>query len=157
MLIDKEAIYTEYYSQVLRYVTSQVNDFHLAEDITSDVFLKIYEKLNTYNSDKAGIKTWIFTITRNHLIDYYRTRKVTSEIDENIAIDEDEPSFSDEDLELLADALNSIDERLRKIVVLHYYSNESLKDIAQELGISYIYTKVLHARALEALKKYLKK
>lgn len=103
MDLTKEEIYEEFHLKVLRYIQSQVNDYHLAEDLCSDVFLKIYEKLDTYNKAKSSISTWIFTITRNTLIDYYRTRNVTCEIPETLAAEEkDEELFEPEQLQALA-------------------------------------------------------
>ena len=156
MNYDKEEIYKEYHDKVLRYVLSKVNDFHLAEDLVSDVFVKVYEKLDTFNDKKASFSTWIYTITRNRLIDYYRTRKVMSEIPENLTYEQEEESFSEEDLSTLAKALEDLDCRSKKIVVAHYYSGKSLKEIADDLDISYAYVKILHKKALVNLKKYFK-
>ena len=154
--INKEEIYEEYHLKVLRYINSQVNDYHLAEDLCSDVFLKVYEKLDTYNKSKAQFSTWIFTITRNRLIDYYRTRKQVVEIPETLAIEQDdEELFTPEQLANLANALKQLDDRKKYLIVAHYYENTSLKDIAEKLDISYAYVKILHKSALKELKNYL--
>lgn len=153
----KQELYEQFHIKVLRYINGQVNDYYLAEDLCSDVFLKIYEKIDTYDKSKAQLSTWIFTITRNKLIDYYRTRKITCKIDENLVFEkEDEDLCTPEQLELLASALNNLDERKRKIIVMHYYQKISLKDIANNLDISYVYTKVLHKTALDELKTLIK-
>lgn len=155
MSIDKEKVYEEYRDKILRYILSKVNDYPLSEDICSDVFVKVYEKIDTFDSTKASLSTWIYTIARNKLIDYYRTRRVTSEIPDNLTYEEkDEDTFSEEDLETLAKALESIDSRSKRIVVEHYYNNKTLKDIASEMGISYAYAKILHKKALFTLKKF---
>lgn len=153
--MNKEEIYQEYHTKVLRYIQSRVNDYHLAEDLCSDVFVKVYEKLNTFNSKKASLSTWIFTITRNRLIDYYRTRKVNVEIPEDLTYEEDYSDINEDRLESLANGLNNIDERSRKIVVKHY-EGKSLKEIAENMGISYTYIKILHRKALFLLRKYVK-
>lgn len=151
----KEEIYEQFHFKILRYINSQVNDYNLAEDLCSDVFLKVYEKLDTYNKSKAQFSTWIFTITRNRLIDYYRTRKQTIEIPETLAIEpEDEQLFTPEQLTNLAKALNELDERKKYLIVAHYYENISLKQIAEKLDISYAYVKILHKSALNELKNY---
>ena len=154
MSVNKEQIYTDYHNKILGYILSQVNDYNLAEDLCSDVFVKVYEKIDTFNSSKASFSTWIFTITRNKLIDYYRQRKVMVEIPETLAYEEDDDEPKPEDLETLSKALDSLNDREKKIIVKHYYNKEKLKDIAIELNISYAYVKILHNKALLELKKY---
>lgn len=153
-MIDKNQLYEDYHMKVLRYIQSRVNDYHLAEDLCSDVFVKVYEKLDTFNEKKASISTWIFTITRNRLIDYYRSRKVTVEIPEDLTYEVDE-SIDEDSLKALAKGLEKLDERSKKLIVMHYYDGKNLKDIAEELGISYIYAKILHKKALIRLKNYI--
>ena len=149
--MNKEEIYEEYHLKVLRYIQSKVNDYYLAEDLCSDVFVKVYEKIDSFDEDKSSISTWIFTITKNKLIDYYRTRKVTVEIPETLVYEEDEKIDSDM-LETLAKALEKLDARSRKLIVLHYYEGLSVKDIAERLNISYSYAKILHKKTLLLLK-----
>lgn len=151
--MDKTQIYEEYHMKVLRYIQSKVNDYYLAEDLCSDVFVKVYEKLDTFDENKASFSTWIFTIVRNKLIDYYRTRKVTVEIPDDLTYDVEDDT-NEEALETLASALEKLDERDRKLVIMHYYEGKTLKEVADELGISYIYAKVLHQKVLSSLKKY---
>ena len=71
----KTEIYKDYHGKVFGYIISQVSNSDLAEDLCEDVFLKVYEKLDTFDETKASISTWIYTIARNTLTDYYRTRK----------------------------------------------------------------------------------
>lgn len=157
MELTKEQVYEEFHFKVLRYIQGQVNDYYLAEDLCSDVFVKVYEKLDTYNKSMASLSTWIFTITRNKLIDYYRTRKVTCEVPETLSIEEeDEELFTPEQLSSLAKALSQLDSRKKDLIVMHYYHQISLKDVASKLNISYAYVKVLHKAALNDLKKLLK-
>lgn len=154
--MEQSQIYEDYHMKVLRYIQGQVNDYYLAEDLCSDVFVKVYEKLGSFDEKKASISTWIFTITRNTLIDYYRTRKVTSEIPENLVYEDDESDVDDESLEKLAKGLENLDERSRNLIIKHYYEGKTLKEAAEELGISYAYSKILHQKALFLLKKYMK-
>ena len=154
--MEQSQIYEDYHMKVLRYIQGQVNDYYLAEDLCSDVFVKVYEKLGSFDEKKASISTWIFTITRNTLIDYYRTRKVTSEIPENLVYEDDGSDVDDESLEKLAKGLENLDERSRNLIIKHYYEGKTLKEVAEELGISYAYSKILHQKALFLLKNYIK-
>ncbi len=155
--IKKKKIYQNYYNKVYGYLLNKTNYSHDAEDLAADVFVKVYEKFDSYDETKASLSTWIYTITHNTLIDYYRTHREYSEIPETI-----ETGYSTEDdicneemLVQLADALESLEERERKIVVQRYYYDKSLKEIAEEMNISYSYVKVLQQKALEKMKKIL--
>lgn len=152
----KADIYTQYAEKVRGYIVGKTNNSQLAEDLCSDVFIKVYEKIDSFDPTKSSVSTWIFTITRNTLIDYYRTRRVFSEVPEEL---EDDQSIEDdvcnqEQLEILAKALEHLDERQRNIIVLRYYSGKTLKEIAQTLDISYAYVKILHNKALGELKAF---
>lgn len=152
----KTQIYEDYYMKVRNYILSKINNFHIAEDLCSDVFVKVYEKYDSYDPSKSSLSTWIFTITRNTLIDYYRKNREQVELDENISIEEDDDDSvcNNENLEKLADALKELKPKEKSIIVLHYYEGVSIKDICVKLGISYTYGKILHKKALITLKKY---
>lgn len=151
-------IYEQFYKKVFNYVNSKVNNFSIAEEITSDVFLKVCEKLDTYDESKASLSTWIYTITRNKLIDYYRTRKVHEEIDEQIPdkVSVEEEVIRKDELERLAVALEKLDDRERTVIVEYYYTGKKLKDIANEIGVSYTYVKKIHQKAIVHLKELMK-
>lgn len=152
----KAEIYKDYSKKVLSYLNGKVNDSFLAEELCSDVFLKVFEKLDSFDEAKASISTWIFTITRNTLTDYFRTRRVFSEIPEDLSSESDiEESYCrTEMLDTLADALKALPERERDLIILHYYSGKTLKETAEQLGISYAYVKILHSKALASMKNY---
>ena len=150
----KEKIYRDYHDKVYGYIRSRISSVQDAEDIAADVFVKVFEKIGSFDERKASLSTWIYTITRNTLTDYFRMRKVFDEIQE---LSEDDASTEDdvckaETLELLTKALEALDERERDIVVFRYYFNKQLKDIASQMGISYAYVRVLHNRALQNLR-----
>lgn len=154
----KEEIYTTYFNKVIRYINSQINNYSLAEDMASDIFVKIFEKIDSFDETKSSLSTWIYTVSRNFLFDYYRTRKVEAEFDESWMgedeEDEDDDVYSEENLEMLAKALDSLKDKEKQIIVEHYYNKVSLKEVAANMGISYIYAKVLHAKAMEKMKKF---
>ena len=152
----KTVLYEEYGGKVMGYIVSKVNNRFIAEDLCSEVFLKVYEKIDTFDSEKASLSTWIYTIARNRLTDYYRTRRVFEEIPETLSSDNsvEDDYLSKESLEALAEALKCLDERERTIIIRRYYSGMTLKEIGEKLGISYAYVKVLHKKALENLKNF---
>ena len=159
MTADKDSIYREYSPKVMAYLNSRTNSKETAEDLCSTVFLKVYEKLDSFDSTKASISTWIFTITRNSLIDFYRGVKATSEIPENISDETDlnEGLIKEEELERLSDALKELKEKERAVIIHYYYDDLKLKEIALKMGMSYQNAKILHLKALKKLKAILEK
>ena len=152
----KAGIYTDFRDKVFGYIRGKISDPDLAEDLCADVFLKVYEKLDSYDEQKAALSTWIYTITRNTLVDYFRTRHSAQELPEELAATEDveDGLCREETLETLAAALEKLDERERNIIIRRYYSGMTLKEIAAQMDISYAYVKLLHNKALSALREY---
>lgn len=153
----KTQIYKDYAGKVKGYFYTQTSNAYLAEDLCADVFLKVYEKIDDFDEKKAAVSTWIYTIARNTLIDYFRTRKVYEEVPEDYTDDStvEDAVLNNEAMEKLASALEKLDERERDIIIYKYYCKDTLKDIAEKLRISYAYVKILHNKALVELKKEL--
>ena len=70
---DLEQIYNAYYGKIMAYIRSRISSYAVAEDLCQDVFEKIARMLVNYDSERASVSTWIYTIARNRVIDYYRT------------------------------------------------------------------------------------
>ncbi|MCR4925711.1 MAG: RNA polymerase sigma factor [Clostridiales bacterium] len=151
-------LYNDYSGKVLRYISSRIHNQQDCEDLVSTVFLKVQQNISNFDEQKASASTWIFSITRNTVIDYYRTNRQQYELSENLSTADDicENLCNEENLELLAASLEELDERLRDLIILHYFSGLTLKDIAQKMQMSYSNAKVLHSKALDELKLQLK-
>lgn len=157
MTAEREALYAEYAEKVRGYVFGKLSNRDDAEDIVSDIFLKIYEKYPTFDESRASVSTWIYTITRNTVIDYFRAHRICAELPDDLP-DEggvDDGLLRSESLRVLREALKRLDDRSRALIVLRYYKGMSLKDTAARLGISYAYVKVLHKEALRLLRKHM--
>lgn len=74
-MMDAGQIYEEFQPKVRAYVRGKIHDPHDADDLVSAVFMKVVQKLDSYDPDKASISTWVYTITRNTVTDYFRTRR----------------------------------------------------------------------------------
>lgn len=156
---EKERLYKEYRDKVFGYIRSRVNNREDAEDLCEDVFLKAYRAADEYDRERASIGTWIYSITRNTVIDYYRRSRPAEELPEDLSDDAspEDGVLSGEMLEELASALEGLPTELTDIIVLHYYDRISLTDIAAKLGISYGAVKLKHQKALMMLKIVLEK
>ncbi len=152
-MISAEQIYAEFHAKVSAYVRSKVANPHDAEELTSAVFFKVVQKADSYDPKKASLSTWVYTITRNTVTDFFRTRRPMAEFTDWMA-DEPSPDLTDEALDVLADALLTLKEKERDLIVLHYYHGHTLKTVAEMMGMSYINAKVLHKKALAALRAF---
>ena len=151
---DVGRIYTEFHGKVMGYIRARVQSAADAEDLCSDVFEKVFLKIDDYDSEKSSLSTWIFTITRNTVIDFFRRSRPTDELDENLADDSevDAALLRTETLSELAAALKSLPKVLRDIIVLRYYDRKPLTEIASLMGLSYGAVKLRHQQALGLLK-----
>jgi len=154
---DLEQIYTSYYGKVMGYISARIRNRADAEDLCSEVFIKIQRKLEDYDPSKASISTWVFTITRNTVIDHFRRSKPTEELDENLSDDSevDESLLNQETLSELAGALKKLPQQLMDILVLRYYDGKPLTEIAELMNLSYGAVKLRHQNALMLLRQHL--
>ncbi len=152
---DIEQIYTEYRDRVMGYIYARLRSRADAEDLCQDVFEKVNMKLESFDPQKASISTWIYSITRNSVIDFYRRSHPHEEMDENMADDGsvDDSLLNSETLEELAEALEKLPAELREIVVLRYYDGMPLTEIAKRMGMSYGMVKLRHNSALELIRR----
>jgi RNA polymerase sigma-70 factor (ECF subfamily) len=153
-----EEIYMKYKDKVLGYIRNHVNSPEDAEDLCSDVFIKIYSKIDTFDESKASLSTWIYAMTSNTVIDFYRTNHIHSEIPEDLAEDKsliEDEVLNSESLEELAKALRALPQEQMDIIVLRYYKGLTLQEVAEKMNLSYGVTKLRHREALGRLKDLL--
>ena len=86
---EKEALYTEYHDKVSHYVFCRLQNKSDAEDIVSEIFLKVYEHFDTFDASLASVSTWIYTITRNTVTDYFRSNRIYAELPEELSDGDD--------------------------------------------------------------------
>lgn len=154
----KEQIYIDYKDKVFAYIRNHVNSPQDAEDLCADVFVKVYDKLDTFDESKARISTWIYSITSNTVIDFYRTNHIHSEIPEDLSDTKssiEEEVLTQESLSELATALLKLTEEQRDIIVLRYYKGLTLQEVSQKMNLSYGITKLRHREALGKLQDIL--
>lgn len=159
MTNEAEAVYREYYPKIVRYIRCRVDNEQDAEDLAQKVFLKFYESQEGFDRTKASVATWVYTIARNTVIDYFRTRHICIELSEIPEPVQEESAFGhiemQEQLNMLADALKKLPQNERDIIILYYYSGRTLTQIAQNMGKPYGQIKRLHIKALNHLRMYM--
>ncbi len=110
----------------------------MAEDLVQETMLSLWRKASYYDSGKAAVSTWVFTIARNLRIDHGRRQRVPADLPADSM--EMPPSVEDELLGVERDlrvrkALAGLSDEQQTIIRLSYYGEKSQSEIAGELGI----------------------
>lgn len=77
-IMTTQQVWTQYAEDLKRFIFSKVKDKAVTDDILQESFLKIHTKLHTLK-DLTKLKSWIFSITRNSILDYFKTANKTFE------------------------------------------------------------------------------
>lgn len=162
-----ESLMWEYGNDVLRMAYLYVKDIHTAEDMFQEVFLKVNEKLHTFEG-KSEIKTWLMRITMNTCKDYlksaYHNRVIPMEqfAEESLggrAQSTEEDGYGrlerEEEAHTVKEAVMSLPEYYRDAVLCVYFQEMSLEEAAKALGIGTGTIKSRLSRAKERLKRAL--
>jgi RNA polymerase sigma-70 factor (ECF subfamily) len=147
-----------------------------AEDLTQEVFLKMYRNLASFDPSKGGFATWITTLTRNLLVDNYRRNRLeraSDSLDESFDGEDDSPTKAERltdggktqeqlvsGLQLRAqiqDALRQVSPDLREAVILRDLEDMDYKEIAEILGVPQGTVKSRISRGRSELARLLKR
>jgi len=160
---DNEAIhklYEKYFPKIYNYAFMQMGDVQAAEDLASDVMLKMIESINKYTFRGLPFGAWVFRIARNRLIDLHRRRKRRGEVDlsETLSTALANPqALAERALERgqLQIALKHLTEEQRQVIVLKFIEGFDNRSIGRIIGRSEGAIKSLQHRALGALRRVL--
>ena len=161
MLFQEQLItsFKQYSEAIYNYVFFRVNrSKEIAEDLTQEVFLKAWQNREKFEEQKSQLKTWLFVIARNTVIDYYRKNKNILPIFDKGEVAKVSELEAVEDKILAEDILQRIAELAdeeRGILILRYFEDFELKEIAVIINKNYSATKVLVFRSLKKLKNLL--
>ena len=131
-----------------KYAVSILGDLEQARDVVQDTFLKLYKQ--DPEKVRQKVKSWLFTVCRNHCYDLIKRNRKTSNLEEDeisyIASSEDNPfqviSFLegreeiDEKIKILYSLIEELPSRQREVMRLKFQANLSYKEIAETIGIS---------------------
>lgn len=156
-----EKLYVLNLKKIYRFIYYMVYDVKLTEDLTQDTFFKVWKSLSSYEEGKGTFTAYLFTVARNLVIDYSRRKKeshLDPEISESIASDEDieERMIRKEQREEVRYALAKLDSLDRQIVMLRFFEELSMREIAKIVDKKDGAVRVALHRALAKLKNILK-
>ena len=120
--------------------------FDVAEELTQDVFMKIYQSLGSFRSENGSLQSWLLRVGRNWIIDQYRHARwhknvegsdmlETSEFEDMRSARADETVYGREKARVLMDAVHSLPEDLKQAVLLRDIEEMTYQEIADLLSI----------------------
>jgi RNA polymerase sigma-70 factor (ECF subfamily) len=143
-----ETIVRRRHSRIYNLAYRFTGRFDEAEDLTQEVFLKVYRTLHTYKAESGAFETWIVRVARNHFIDHYRKYKTerlyTDPLDDNPEVVVPSHSRIDhpgqalerrEAAEHVQRLLESLPAEQREAVILRDLEELSYEEIAEILGV----------------------
>lgn len=151
-------IWEEYHTILECYIRSKLDSQQDVEDILQDIFVKVQSNLCTLK-DEEKLKSWIYSITNNAIIDYYRKRKRTCEfldVEEHIQNPYCDEKYANGEISIcLKNMINKLPDIYKQVITLVCMENMTQIEISKKLGLSYSCTKSRVQRAKKLLKDML--
>ena len=155
----------KYQKSVHALVWRKIGDFHIAEDLTQDTFLKAYQKLATLKAPQS-FASWLYVIATNHCKTWLRKKRLSTQALQDTGtveleraayagyvIEENEQRITDVQHEVVKKLLAKLQESDRTIITLYYLGEMTYEEISQFLGVSVSAVKNRLYRARQSLKK----
>ncbi len=158
------ALYDRHYDAVYRYCYYRVSDVAQAQDLTSEVFVRMVENLDTYRARGRPLLAWLYTIARNLITDMHRHNGKAAHVSlEDVTIGQDGRRDMarrvDQRLQAdcLAAALRHLTEEQRQVILLRFMEDYRNGQVARILDKSEGAVKALQHRALKSLRRALER
>jgi len=152
-----EAQYDAYVRKIYKYLYYRTQHRETAEDLTSQVFLKAFDKLGSFDESKGGFSAWIYAIARNALTDHYRSARSEVDVDDVWDLRSDEDVARDaearERVEALRPYLQALPKEQRELVFMRLWDGLSYAEIAAIVGKSEDACKMAFSRTIARLRK----
>ena len=155
----------KYQKPVHALVWRKIGDFHIAEDITQETFLKAYQRLSTLKEPQS-FASWLYVIAANHCSTWLRKKRLWTQSLENTSsvalerttysgylIAENERVTMETQREVVKKLLAKLQESDRTVITLYYFGGMSYEEISKFLGVSVGTIKTRVYRARQRLKK----
>jgi len=148
-----ETLWKEYHAALGRFIRRRIADPSAVEDVLQDIFVKVHSRIDSLK-DNQRVKSWLFQITRNTIIDYYRSHKRMGELAEGLSnSEEDEGRTEKEMTACLRPMIERLPEPYCEALLLYELRGIPQKEIAEKQRISLSGAKSRVQRGREKLKE----
>jgi RNA polymerase sigma-70 factor (ECF subfamily) len=158
-------LYDRYCRTVFGVGLKMLGDRSLAEELTQEVFLKVWRSSGTFDPARGGFSTWLFRVTRSAALDLYRKRArrvhPVPEGDSQILAARDDSAGPQEIVDeswlawRVSRALDALDAPYREVIELAYFGGLSQREISRRTGVPLGTVKTRTARAFKSLREEL--
>ena len=151
--------YNIYKDKIYTYFLYRINfNKELAEDLTSEVFLKAFKSMDSFDSERS-FQSWIYTISRNHLFNYYRDcdKVVNLDAAKDAAVEFRKMFAAKIDLEIVVAIIYQMDDYCREVLLLRFVDGLDNQEIAEMLEKEEGAVRTQISRALSELRKKINK
>lgn len=162
---DEEALgtlYDEYAPLIYRYLYRRVQDAQIAEDLTSEVFVRMLQAIQSANVWRTSFRAWLYRIAHNLAVDHYRKQPPAPalSLDEGLVADQgDADSVLAERLshQRLQAAIRLLTPGQQQVLALRFGEHLTTRQVAEIMGKNTGAVEALQHRALAALRRMLQK
>jgi RNA polymerase sigma-70 factor (ECF subfamily) len=159
-------LYDRYFDTVFRFVYFRVGNRQLAEDLTSDTFLRALKRIGSFTWQGRDLGAWLVTIARNLVADHFKSGRYRLEVTTGDVLDADRPDRGPEgspeaavidhitNVDLLK-AVKQLNPEQQECIVLRFLHGFSVAETAQAMGKNEGAIKALQYRAVRALARLL--
>lgn len=152
-------LYEIYLPKIYQYTRYRISDKEVAEDLTSDIFNKALDGFKRFDPQKASFATWIFSIARNTIIDYYRKHAKESKVvkdmepENTLSTDSPEEKLSrSEEIARLRECIVKLSDNEQELISLKFSSGITNREIARITGFSESNVGTILCRAIRKLR-----
>lgn len=155
------ALYDQYVDRIYRFLRYRAPDDDTAQDLTSEVFLRAWDHLDSFEPGGAPFGAWLFRIARNLAIDHARTRKPKVPLDTLPSQEVRDEKLVEEhvagqvDLDRLMDLFRELTEPQREVLTLKFVEGLGTAEVAKVMGKKPGAIRALQMRGLQALEAVL--
>lgn len=141
---DFNEICTTYYDEIFHYTRKTIDSLEDAKDVTQDIFMRVYNKLHLYNSEKASIRTWLYKIAYSVIMNYFKSsyyKKKTYISDDyfaSLTSNEDilKHCIEHESIQEVIGVMNEVlNKKHKKIMHYYFFTDFTNNEISQALHI----------------------
>jgi RNA polymerase sigma-70 factor (ECF subfamily) len=162
--MDREAfgrLYDHFSEKLYKFIFFRVGHKELAEDIMADTFVKAWTKIDQLDNAKA-FTGWLYQIAKNNIIDYYRVKKVTVDLEEVVDVLEDAASPIDDanliiEQKIVLELIEYLPDDQQQIIRYKFFEELDNIEIAHIMGKSEVSVRVMQHRAINKLKALLER
>jgi RNA polymerase sigma-70 factor, ECF subfamily len=133
------ALYRTYGAGLYGYALRRLGDRGLAEEVVQDVLTRVWRSADDFDPSRASLRTWVYGIARNALVDADRRRRVRPQL--SAVEPTEEVGAEDESIEQamarwqVQEAIGHLKPEHRQVLEMVYFGGMALRDVARELGL----------------------